>query len=145
MKVEKLTLQQIMDVRIRVLRNGTPVTHANYVEDSYPDVVHFGILENGIAVATSTWLSKECPGHENTPAFQLKGMAVETSLQSSGYGAALIEAGIAHASKHGAHLVWARARDSALYFYEKQGFTVEGDGFIDGPTGMPHHIVTRKI
>jgi len=39
--------------------------------------------------------------------------------------------------------VWARARDSALYFYERRGFEVHGDGFMDEPTAMPHHIVLR--
>jgi GNAT superfamily N-acetyltransferase len=75
---------------------------------------------------------------------QLKGMAVDDALQGSGLGALLVERGMEHARGLGATLVWARARDSALYFYERRGFAVEGDGFIDEPTAMPHHIVTRR-
>jgi len=96
-------------------------------------------------IATSTWFSKECPEAQGVPAVQLKGMAVDDTLQGGGLGAALIEHGITHARSLGVRLVWARARDSALYFYERRGFAVTGDGFMDEPTGMPHHIVTREI
>lgn len=145
MNVEQLTLNDIMSLRVRVLRKGTPVTHAQYVEDSFSDVVHLGVRENGIVVATSTWFTKECPEVTQRSATQLKGMAVDDSLQSSGYGRALIDAGITLAAQRQTSLVWARARDSALGFYEKCGFRVVGDGFIDEPTGMPHHIVVRDI
>jgi N-acetylglutamate synthase-like GNAT family acetyltransferase len=76
---------------------------------------------------------------------QLKGMAVDDTLQTSGLGKHLIDAGVQLAQQRGAQLVWARARDTAVGFYEKCGFTVLGDGFIDEPTGMPHHIVVRDI
>lgn len=143
--VQRLTIDDIMALRVRVLRQGTPATHANYPEDNYPDVVHFGIAEDESVIATSTWFIKECPEAPGAIAMQLKGMAVENSLQSGGYGAQLIQAGIALATERNAEIVWARARDSALGFYEKCGFHTVGDGFIDEPTGMPHHIVVRRL
>jgi hypothetical protein len=45
------------------------------------------------------------------------------------------------AQRNGAGIVWARARDSALKFYEKNGFTTVGDAFLDEATGMSHHLV----
>lgn len=143
--VQQLTIDDIMALRVRVLRQGTPATHANYPEDNYPDVVHFGIVEDESVLATSTWFIKECPEAPGVVAMQLKGMAVENSLQSGGYGAQLIQAGVALATERNAEIVWARARDSALGFYEKCGFHTVGDGFIDEPTGMPHHIVVRRL
>lgn len=143
--VQQLTIDDIMALRVRVLRQGTPATHANYPEDNYPDVVHFGIMEDESVIATSTWFIKECPEAPGVVAIQLKGMAVDTSLQSGGYGAQLIRAGLALATERNAEIVWARARDSALGFYEKCGFHTVGDGFIDEPTGMPHHIVVRRL
>lgn len=144
-QVVRLTVDDIMDLRVRVLRKGTPVTHAHYAEDAYPDVVHLGIVENGAAIATSTWFSKECPVRPGVPSMQLKGMAVDDRIHTSGYGRQLIDAGIELARSTSAQLVWARARDSAMGFYEKCGFVSVGDGFIDEPTGMPHHIVVRKV
>lgn len=130
-----------MELRIRVLRKGTPVTHCNYPEDDLPDVVHLAIFGDDGAIGTSTWFSKECPEFPGVPALQLKGMAVDDNLQGSGLGAMLVTAGLDLARTRDASIVWARARDSALGFYERLGFAAVGDGFIDEPTGMPHHIV----
>lgn len=143
--VVQLSLDDIMALRVRVLRKGTPTTHCNYPEDLYADVVHLGITHDGVVIATSTWFMKPCPEVEGVRAMQLKGMAVDDTVQTGGLGSALITAGIAHARNAGAQMVWARARDSALGFYEKCGFHIAGDGFIDEPTGMPHHIVVQEI
>lgn len=145
MNVERVTFDDIHNLRVRVLRKGTPVAHATYSEDSYDDVVHLAVRLNGEVVATSTWFSKECPESPGVAAVQLKGMAVDDSLQTTGFGRALIDAGISLARERNAEIVWARARDTAVGFYEKCGFAVVGDGFIDEPTAMPHHIVVRKI
>jgi GNAT superfamily N-acetyltransferase len=121
------------------------VTHAHYPEDEYPDVVHLGINQAGDVIATSTWFLEECPEAPGLVAMQLKGMAVDTSLQTAGFGAQLIAAGVALAADRNAEIVWARARDSAIGFYEKCGFSIAGDGFIDESTDMPHHIVVRTL
>ena len=134
-----------MQLRVAVLRQGTPATDCNYPEDNYPDVVHFGIIHEGVAVATSSWFMKECPEKLGVTAMQLKGMAVAENLQGAGLGALLIDAGLALAKERGATIAWARARDSAMGFYERLGFTSTGEGFIDGPTAMPHHIVVRSL
>lgn len=143
--VRRVGIEEIMDLRVRVLRKGTPVTHCSYPEDAHPDVVHLGIIRDGGAVATSTWFMKECPEVPGRPAMQLKGMAVDDALQTSGLGGRLVEAGLDHARGCRAEIVWARARDSALGFYVKIGFRAVGDGFIDEPTAMPHHIVVRDL
>ena len=41
--------------------------------------------------------------------------------------------------------MWARARDSALAFYERHGFTTAGLGYADLTTGLPHHDVVRMV
>ncbi len=143
--VSEVALTDVMQLRIAVLREGTPATDCNYPEDSYPDVVHFGIVHEGTAIATSSWFMKECPEKPGITAMQLKGMAVAGHLQGEGLGALLVEAGIALAIERGATIAWARARDSALGFYERLGFVSTGDGFMDGPTAMLHHIVVRTL
>ena len=145
MKAEPAGLDEISALRVRVLRKNTPATHADYPEDLLADVVHLVIRENATVVATSTWFSKECPEFPGTPAVQLKGMAVDDHLQTTGHGRVLIDAGLSLARDRHASLVWARARDSAIGFYEKCGFRTVGDGFVDEPTGMPHHIVVRNL
>jgi GNAT superfamily N-acetyltransferase len=143
--VSQVALDDIMQLRVAVLRKGTPATDCNYPEDSIPDVVHLAIIHEGTAVATSTWFMKECPEKPSVMAMQLKGMAVADHLQGEGLGALLIDAGIELAMRRGATITWARARDSAMGFYERLGFVSTGAGFIDGPTAMPHHIVVRTL
>ena len=144
-EVRRVELADIMSLRVKVLRKGTPSTHCNYPEDLFADVVHLAIVEDHVPIATSTWFSKECPERPGVAAVQLKGMAVDDALQGSGLGALLVATGLDLARSRRAQLVWARARDSALGFYERLGFTAEGEGFVDEPTGMPHHIVTRAV
>ena len=143
--VSEVALADIMQLRVAVLRKGTPATDCNYPEDLYPDVVHFGIMHEGTAIGTSSWFMKECPEKVGVTAMQLKGMAVADHLQGEGLGALLVDTGIALAIERGATIAWARARDSALGFYERLGFVSTGDGFMDGPTAMPHHIVVRTL
>lgn len=144
-EVERLEVQHVLDLRVRVLRRGTPVAHANYAEDNDPAAVHLGVIRNGEVIATSTWIPRPFPVDPSRRAIQLKGMAVDSGLQRSGLGRLLIGAGLDHAASMGAELVWARARDSALGFYESCGFDVIGDGFIDDPTAMPHHHVVTRV
>ena len=143
--VTSVALADIMQLRVAVLRKGTPATDCNYPEDSYPDVSHFAIIHEGTAIATSSWFMKECPEKPGVIAIQLKGMAVADELQGAGLGALLIDAGLALAKERGATIAWARARDSAMGFYERLGFASTGEGFVDGPTAMPHHIVVRTL
>ena len=78
-------------------------------------------------------------------AVQLRGMATAAHLQGSGLGGVLLEAGCARHAADGRALVWARARDSALAFYLRHGFRVEGDGFVDEHTQLPHHLIVRRL
>lgn len=144
-EVVALTLEDIMPLRVKVLRKGTPVTHCNYPEDTYEDVIHLGVKNENTVVGTSSWFRKECPELDGEAALQLKGMAVDDSLQGSGIGVQIIAAGLALATERGVSIVWARARDSALGFYVRCGFTEICPGYIDEPTGMPHHNVYRRI
>ena len=144
-RVTELSLQDILPLRVEVLRKGTPATECSYPEDSYGDAVHLGIVRQSRVIATSTWFTKQCPLVVDVAAMQLKGMAVAENLHGEGLGEQLIAAGIDIAKDRGVSLVWARARDSALGFYVKCDFVAVGDGFIDEPTGMPHHIVVRRL
>ena len=143
--VTSVALSDIMQLRVAVLRKGTPATDCNYPEDNYSDIVHFAIFHDGTAIGASSWFMKECPEKPGIAAIQLKGMAVAEELQGAGLGALLIDTGLALANERGALIAWARARDSAMGFYERLGFVSTGEGFVDSPTAMPHHIVVRTL
>lgn len=146
----------ILPLRLKVLREGTPSSDPRYEEDDLGITRHIALFDDDTIVATSTWLPRdfplgdyELPGIQlpgvQLPGVQLKGMAVDHHLQGCGVGAQLLGHGIAYAKSVGAYLVWARARDTALRFYEQNDFVIVGDAFLDAATGMSHHLVVRFI
>jgi GNAT superfamily N-acetyltransferase len=73
-------------------------------------------------------------------------MAVDPAMQGRGVGGAVLTAAILRLRAVGATLLWASARDRALPFYERFGFTVvEGSGFAPAQTGRPHHIILLDL
>ena len=144
-EVRAVATNDVLDLRMAVLRDGTPSRDPRYAQDDDPDAVHLAIHDGDEVVATSTWLDRPWPLDESAVAVQLRGMAVAKALQGRGIGGILLTAGIERARDRGARFVWARARDAALDFYRRLGFTVEGEGFIEPVTRLPHHVVVRAV
>jgi GNAT superfamily N-acetyltransferase len=142
--VEEVPTDEVLVLRMAVLRDGTPSQDPRYAEDDTEGSVHLGIRDSGVLVACSTWLPRPWPLDVDVPATQLRGMAVAKHLQSKGLGRILLRAGIDRAKSLDSTYVWARARDNALYFYERNSFTTVGDQFIDDATGLGHHLVMLK-
>lgn len=140
------TTAEILPLRMSVLRDGTPSRDPRYAEDDHETTVHLVARgAAGVIVATSSWLPRPFPPEPDTPGIQLRGMAVDKTLQSRGVGALLLAAGIERARGLGATNVWARARDSALAFYERNGMLIAGGAFTDDATGMSHHLVVLRL
>ncbi|MDZ7834245.1 MAG: GNAT family N-acetyltransferase [Alkalibacterium sp.] len=49
---------------------------------------------------------------------------------------------IAREQLYGSRLIL-DSQDHAIPFYEKEGFEVQGDGFLDA--GIPHHFMKKNI
>ena len=142
--VVEVPTSEVLVLRMSVLRDGTPSQDPRYADDDAEGSVNLGIRESGILVACSTWLPRPWPLDQSAPATQLRGMAVAKHLQSKGLGNILLQAGITRAKTLESTYVWARARDRALYFYERNGFETIGDQFIDETSGLAHHLVMLK-
>lgn len=136
-------------VRMAVLRKATPSQDPRYAQDDLPDTRHLGVritdAQGERLVATSTWLPAPWPHDSAAHAVQLRGMAVLDDVQGLGVGRLLLDAGVTCARNAGARFVWARARDSAIGFYERAGFVVVGDVFVDDATGLDHHLVVLDL
>jgi len=141
-EIVELTACETHPLRLAVLRHDTPTKEVSFPEDGWPGVVHLGLRVDGQLVATSTWVPRELNGRSGV---QLRGMAAARHLQGTGLGGQLLDAGLARMATAGHRLVWARARDAALAFYLGHGFVIEGDGFVDEATQLPHHLVIRHL
>lgn len=141
-EVVELAAGETRPLRLAVLRHDTPTKDVSFPEDTWPGVVHLGLRVDGELVATSTWVPRELHGRGGV---QLRGMATARHLQGTGLGGFLLQAGFARMATAGHRLVWARARDAALAFYLSHGFVIEGEGFVDEATQLPHHLVIRHL
>ena len=132
-------------LRRAVLRTGTPSEEVVFDGDELESTFHLGIRADDDIVAISTWMERPYPDRAGDRGFQLRGMATVETLRGSGLGARVLDAGIERCRAAGAALVWARARDAALPFYERHGFTRVGLGYVDLTTGLPHHDVLKPL
>lgn len=132
-------------LRRSVLRSGTPSDMVEFDGDLDDATFHLGVKHGGDVIAISTWMRRRFDARPDRVGYQLRGMATDPGHRASGYADALLRAGVGRCQNRGADLVWARARDTALGFYERRGFVVVGDGYVDATTGLPHHDVVRDL
>lgn len=140
--VAAVPVEEVHDLRRRVLRRDTPTDDVDFSGDDDPHTCHLAVRDAaGTVIATSTWSEQECPDRPSRRALQLRGMAVDDGWQRRGLGAVLLAAGMDLAADRGIDVVWANARDTAVAFYLAHGFATSGAGFVTQDTGLPHHRV----
>jgi predicted N-acetyltransferase YhbS len=116
--------------------------------DASPGAWHLGAVDlAGGVVAISSFYAVSCPLRPAArPAVQLQFMAVEPALQRRGIGGAVMTEAVRRLQATDAMLLWASARENALPFYERHGFTtIEGSGFTPAQTGRPHHMIELRL
>lgn len=74
---------------------------------------------------------------------QLRQMAVKNTLQGKGIGASIMSFAETISRDRGYRSIIMHARDTAIGFYEKFGYKVKGEPFIE--INLPHHIMEKKI
>jgi len=74
---------------------------------------------------------------------RIRQMAVLNNQQRKGIGASLIRFCETIARDKGCHTMVMHARDTALGFYEKFGYQIIGDPFVE--VGLPHHFMEKKL
>ena len=115
--------------------------------DDLDTTFHLGMRDgDGEVVAISTWMQRpypDRPGDRRVPAARHgDGRRAPRRRDSA---RSMLDAGIERCRAAGRVLVWARARDAALAFYARHGFTTIGLGYVDLTTGLSHHDVIREI
>ena len=142
--VVEITAARTHALRRAELRNDTPTSEVHWPDDELPGTEHLGVELDGELVAISTWIERRHPDHPAETGVQLRGMATAAAHRGRGVGGLLLETGVRRCFAAGHDLVWARARDTALTFYERHGFTVHGHGYVDLTTQLPHHDIIRR-
>lgn len=110
------------------------------VEQAVPEELEMDTLDP----ACHHWLARTGDGEavgtaRLTPDRHIGRMAVLPEWRGRGVGRALLSAIQQHARDAGLETLHLNAQVSAIAFYEKQGFTVEGPEFMEA--GIPHRAM----
>jgi GNAT superfamily N-acetyltransferase len=143
--VREITALDAHPLRRSVLRRGLADADVRFPQDDDPRSFHLGVFDDEVLLAVATFTPAATPWREGAAAWQLRGMAVEDGLQGKGIGTAIIDAAKERIAATGATVLWCNARDTALGFYERLGFTVYGDGFVDTSAHLPHHVMVYDL
>jgi N-acetylglutamate synthase-like GNAT family acetyltransferase len=74
---------------------------------------------------------------------RLRQMAVQKNMQGKGIGESMVTFAENIARDKGFKTLTMHARDTAIGFYEKYGYKVKGELFIE--INIPHHIMEKKL
>lgn len=141
--VKKITALETYIVRQEVLRKGKPIETCHFNGDDDTTTTHFGLFENeNIIGVVSVFKTNSLLFLEKTQ-FQIRGMAVLENFQSKGYGEQLLKAAENFCWQEKANLIWFNAREKAVSFYKKSGYTVLGDSFNIPDVGI-HFVMFKK-
>lgn len=80
---------------------------------------------------------------KNNQMLQIRQMAVQNNLQGKGIGASLMSFIENLARDKGYKCLMMHARNTAIGFYEKFGYRVIGDEFIE--VDVPHHVMEKML
>lgn len=74
---------------------------------------------------------------------RLRQMAVPDKLHGKGIGASIMQFAENIARDRGYKIITMHSRDSAIGFYEKFGYKVKGEQFVE--VNIPHHIMEKAL
>lgn len=74
---------------------------------------------------------------------KMRQVAVAPAWQRSGVGARLVQFGENAARENGFRKIVAHARETAVLFYQRLGYAVEGEVFIENT--IPHRLVRKTL
>jgi len=104
--------------------------------------------DDAAALHWATWSAGACIAcllliDRGSGTWQLRQMAVLPDWQGQGVGRELVRAAVEGAREAGGRQLLAHARESAVPFYERLGFEVEGAPFVQ--VGLPHRTVSLRL
>lgn len=129
--------RQELDLRMKILRAPLGLTFSAEDLEKEKNDHHLGAWQNG-ALAGCLVLT---PLSATT--IKMRQVAVDTALQGTGVGRALVEASERRAKELGHSLLELNARDTAVPFYLRLGYQVVGEPFTE--VTIPHRKMQKRL
>lgn len=143
-EIRKISSSDTFLVRHPILREGKPIESCQFDGDDFETTTHFGLFidKNLIGVISVFKNNNVIFNFENQ--FQIRGMAILNNFQRKGFGDELVKHSEEFVKSQFGKLIWFNARESAVPFYEKLGYTKIGEPFFIADIGI-HHIMKKEI
>lgn len=141
--IKKIPSQETFAVRLPVLRPGKTIESCIFDGDDLETTAHFGIYDHENIVGVTSVFETSTPLLSEKKQFQLRGMAILDSHQKRGLGDQLVQKAEQYTKEQNGEILWFNAREIAVGFYKKMGYTTIGEPFTIGDIGI--HYVMYKI
>ncbi len=143
-EVHEVFQEQTLGLRTQILRPGSaPDARLFGVEDA-EETRHFAAFDGEEMVGACYIVRRAAPFDALARAWQLRGMAVQTTRQGQGIGAQIVAHVEAEARRADIEILWFNARRVALGFYARLGCAPRGEEF-EIPVVGPHTVMWKRL
>lgn len=123
--IKEIDANKTIDLRHLVLRNDMPREESVFEGDFDNETKHFGAFDEEELVGVVSYHRKKTNTYKVNNVYRLTGLAIIESHQNKGIGKELIEKSLEKIADKKSVFIWCFARDFAVKFYEKQGFSLK--------------------
>ena len=142
--IREITALETYSVRQPVLREGKPVESCHFEGDELHSTIHLGLFINCALIGVISLFKNKNVHFTEKKQFQIRGMAVLKHHQKMGYGIKLVKEAELIIQKYNCNLLWFNARETAVDFYKKLGYSIIGESFIINDIGT-HFVMYKKL
>jgi len=129
--------QQMVKLRDDILRKPLGLGFSSEELDDEKDNLLIGAFEDGNILGCAMLV------REKSDVVKLRQMAVLNYVQGKGIGRALMQFAENLARDHGYKILTMHARKHAVGFYEKMGYKVKGNEFLE--VSIPHYEMEKQL
>lgn len=141
--IKEITATETYNIRQRVLRPEHPPEACIFENDEAESSIHLGVFTENALVGIVSFM-KENSSQFQSNHYRMRGMAVLPEYQGRGLGKMLVIQGERLIRDKRVDLLWFNAREIAVLFYKKLGFTIKGAAF-EIPGVGPHFLMYKEL
>ncbi len=144
--IKQVPVETIINLRHEILRPGLPIETARFDGDNDAGTHHFACFHvddsHGEPLCCVSYMLRNL---NETPSWQLRGMATQEQFKGKGIGKALVTYAETELSvKSDIKNFWCNARAESTGFYEKTGWTFASEEF-NIPNVGPHYVIVKVL
>ncbi|MGK0254158.1 MAG: GNAT superfamily N-acetyltransferase [Mariniflexile sp.] len=142
--IKKISANDTYKVRHPVLRAGKPFESCVFDGDNLDTTFHLGIYTDDQMIGICSFYKCNNDLLPEEFQYQLRGMAVLDNYQSIGLGKLLLSHGETLLKAQNTQIIWCNAREKAVNFYKKNGYSTIGTPFEIKEIGW-HYMMYKLL